>query len=221
MKTLAPLTLAGALAAVLAATAPAQDDEKTKPYELGSTVDETLELKDVNGKVHSMKEYRGKTVVLHFWSATCPYMKPGSPKLEAIAKDYAGKDVVSISICSNVTEIGPKPHPPKVNDDDPEPYESIKKFCKKKEFEIPVLVDHGNVVADRFQARTTPHCFVIDAKGVIRYVGALDDDPRGKKGEDRKDYVRMALDDVLAAKDVRVKKSKPYGCSIKRIRLER
>ena len=74
-----------------------------------------------------------------------------------------------------------------------------------------MFADHGNKVSGLFQARTTPHCFVIDQKGVLRYAGALDDDPGEKKGETAVVYVRDAADALLAGKDVAVKETKPYG----------
>ena len=62
-----------------------------------------------------------------------------------------------------------------------------------------------------FRARTTPHCYVIDQKGVLRYEGALDNDPRGRKGEDATMYVRDAIDAALAGKKYAKSSTKPYG----------
>ena len=70
--------------------------------------------------------------------------------------------------------------------------------------------DNGAKVADRFDARTTPHCFVIDAKGVIQYAGAFDDDPRGRK-ENPVNYVGEAVDALLDGKKVETTKTRPYG----------
>ncbi|MCC7171975.1 MAG: redoxin domain-containing protein, partial [Planctomycetes bacterium] len=85
---------------------------------------------------------------------------------------------------------------------------------------FPVYADHGNKVADLFGAQHTPHCFVIDQKGVLRYVGGLDDDPQGNKGDATKQYVRDAIDALLAGKEPAVKESKPYGCGVKRVKAK-
>jgi len=93
----------------------------------------------------------------------------------------------------------------------------IRKYAKEAEVPYPILIDRKNVVADRFGAETTPHIYVIDAKGVVRYTGGVDDDPRGQKGDDAKRYVAEALDAVLGGREVAMKTSPPFGCTIKRI----
>jgi hypothetical protein len=65
-----------------------------------------------------------------------------------------------------------------------------------------------------FDAKTTPHVFVVDKEGTLMYSGAVDDDPRG--GNDQKvNYVKDALDALLAGKAVTTTATKPYGCSVK------
>jgi hypothetical protein len=83
-----------------------------------------------------------------------------------------------------------------------------------------VYADHGNKVADLFNAQHTPHCFVVAQKGVLRYAGGLDDDPKGEKGEATKQYVRDAIDALLAGKGPATRESKPYGCGIKRVKVK-
>jgi thiol-disulfide isomerase/thioredoxin len=214
-----------ALGGVLALPLIAQDKKpetrpapaaKAEPYKLGSTVDENLTLRDLDGKELKFKDLRGKVVFIHFWSSTCPFEITADPKTVALAERYKGKDVVSLAINSNSTEIGaeaPKDAKPG------EAYKDIRKHLADKKMSFPVYVDHGNKVADMFQAMHTPHCFVIDQKGVLVYVGGLDDDPKGDKGEATKQYVRDAIDATLAGKPVEVKEAKPYGCSIKRIKV--
>jgi len=197
-----------------------QDAKKDKPkvYEVGSKIDSKLSLVDLNGKQHTLGAYKGKTVVLAFWSSQCPYMKLGSPRIQAVHTDYAKQDVVVLGICSNKGELGLQPDWKDVNPEDKEalPYPALRKHLKKGGYTYPILADHGNVVADLFRARTTPHCYVIDAKGILRYQGAVDDDPRGKKGADARSYLREALDAVIAGQAVTTPNTKPYGCSIKR-----
>jgi len=188
--------------------------EETKPYKLGAVVDEKITLSDLDGKEVTFKDLRGKVVFIHFWSMTCPYEIVADPKTVAIIERYEGKDVMCLAINSNSTEYGDEP-PADARPEDR--YKDIRKHLAKKEMSFPVYIDRGNVVADLFGAQHTPHCFVIDQKGVLRYMGGLDDDPKGEKGE-AKQYVRDAVDALLAKQEVAVKESKPYGCSIKRVK---
>ena len=187
------------------------DDKKPVKYEVGSTIEETLALKDIDGKTHTMKDLRGKVVFIHFHSMHCPFMTPATPKIKQFQKDYAEKAVVVLAINANQAEIGEAPKETSFA----APYEELKEYVKENEVRYPICVDHGNKLSERFQARTTPHCYVIDAKGVLRYAGALDDDPKGEKGADAKNYVRLAVDSLLEGKDVETATTKPYGCSIK------
>jgi len=57
--------------------------------------------------------------------------------------------------------------------------------------------------------------YIIDGNGSLVYIGAIDDDPRGKKGEPAVNYVAVALDEILAGNAVTTAETKPYGCSVK------
>jgi thiol-disulfide isomerase/thioredoxin len=213
-----------ALCAVIAQPLVAQDKPKKddKPveapkepqlYKLGATVDENLTLRDLDGKELKFKDLRGKVVLIHFWSSTCPFEIVADPKFTELAKRWKDKkDVVILAIDSNSTEIGAMPPTDKPG------YTEIREHLKKKELTFPVYADHGNKVADLFQAQSTPHCFVLNPKGVIVYAGGLDDDPKGEKGEAAQNYARDAVENTLAGKEIKVKESKSYGCSIKRIK---
>ena len=98
------------------------------------------------------------------------------------------------------------------------PYSNLRSHIRKNKLSFPVLIDFENVLANRFKATATPHCFVIDQEGVLRYAGAIDDDPAGrKKDEDRTDYVQEAVSSILSGEPVEIPSTKAYGCSIKRV----
>lgn len=182
-------------------------DVKVEPLKLGATVDPDLVLRDIDGKETKAKDLRGKTIFIHFWSMVCPYEPAAEPKFAALLELYKGKDVLQFGIASNQRELGPEP-----DKDSKEPtYPKIRAHVEKTKSTYPILIDRGNKLSDYFGGRTTPHCFVIDGKGVLVYAGGLDDDPRGDKGEEAQFYVRDAIDAVLAGKDIKVKESKPYG----------
>jgi len=215
----AGLAAAPAIAAVTQDPAPATrqekkgDEKKPETLKVGSVVPERVALPDLDGARHSFKDMRGKVVVLHFWSDRCPYEEHGNPVFARMEKRYAdNKDVVLVGINSNQNELGRKPGE---DADHSKLYKNLRDKLKKAGLSHTMLADHGNVVSRLFQARTTPHCFVIDKKGVIQYAGALDNDPRGDKGDDATNYVVDAVTAVLAGKRPETTSTKPYGCSIK------
>jgi thiol-disulfide isomerase/thioredoxin len=212
------LALCGFLAQPLTAQEKKKDDKpvetpKEQVYKLGSTVDENLVLRDLDGKELKFKDLRGKVVLVHFWATMCPYEIVADPKFTELEKRWKDKkDVVIVAINSNSSEIGATPPTEKPG------YDAVRAHLKKKGLTFPVYADHGNKVADLFQAQSTPHCFVLDRKGVIVYQGALDDDPKGDKGEATKSYARDAVEATVEGKEIKVKETKSYGCAIKRIK---
>lgn len=225
MRTMQKLVTCGAVLGSLLVLPASARQEKEKPeklaapaavatapvYKLGSVVDESLVLAGMDGKTTTFKDLRGKVVLLHFWSTTCPYETVADPKFVELEKRWKdNKDVVILAINANSSEIGDK-----VPSDG---YAAIKEHARKKGLTHALIADHGNKLADLFQAKSTPHCFVLDRKGTIVYAGGLDDDPKGDKGAATQNYARDAVEAVLAGKEVTLKESKPYGCSIKRIK---
>ena len=208
-----------ALCGALALPTAAQDEKKQpsepveaaakEPYKVGSTVDESLVWRDIDGKPYKVKDLRGKVVMIHFWSINCPWEKQAEPKFKAFQERYKDKDLVMLAIASNQDELGPEP--PADRDPAQPTYEKIRKRLKDWKITYPIVIDHGNEISSLFQGKTTPHCFVIDPKGVIVYAGALDDDMKAEKGDEAKAYVRDAIDAALAGKTVEVKETKPYG----------
>lgn len=172
------------------------------PYEIGATVSPDIKLKDINGKEHSLADFRGQVVFIHFWSIVCPYEKLAEPKCKEIQKDFGDKGLVEIAINANQKEISEPGDPP---------YANLRSHVEQAGVNFMVTVDPGNKITDMFGGQSTPHCFVIDRDGVLRYSGALDDDPRGEKGKDAKGYVREAIQAVLAGEKVPVATTKPYG----------
>src|SRR5690606_33005923 len=78
----------------------------------------------------------------------------------------------------------------------------------------PICLDESGDVGRAYDAKTTPHMYVIDREGVLRYAGAIDDE-RALEGGPEVNYVEAALKALLAGEEVETKTSKPYGCSVK------
>lgn len=186
----------------LVSTAPvriqADAGQAATPFQVGSVVPPDIALKDLDGKEHTLGQYRGKVVFIHFWSIVCPSEKQAEPKCIDIQKQFGDK-VVQIAINANQGELQDAT------------YAAMRDHVQKAGVNFVVTVDPGNKVTDLFGGTSTPHCFVIDKDGTLRYNGALDDDPRGQKGAAATPYVRNAIQSLIDGKPVDPATTKPYG----------
>ena len=188
--------------AALVCAAPARiQGQVAAAYQIGATVPTDVTLKDIFGKDHTLGEYRGKVVFIHFWSIVCPYEKLAEPKCIEMQKQFGDK-MVEIAINANQGEL---------KADASGTYGNLRDHVQQAGVNFLVAVDPGNKLTDLFGGTNTPHCFVLDKNGTLQYAGALDDDPKGDKGAQATPYVRNAIDAVLAGKPVANATTKPYG----------
>jgi peroxiredoxin len=157
-------------------------------------------LTDQAGEQHTLSDYRGQIVVLEWLNPECPYVQRhyDSGTMRTLAEDYPDEKVKWLAIDSSHFV---KP-------------EDSRKWRNKYDLPYPILQDPEGKVGRTYQAKTTPHMFVIDAEGTLRYAGGIDDDPRGRK-EDPTNYVEQAVDALLEGEKPPVSKAKPYGCTVK------
>lgn len=166
-------------------------------------------LTDVNGKEHTLSDYRGKIVVLEWINHGCPYVSKhyDSRNMQTLQADLTGKDIVWLSICSSA--------PGKQGHMSNRKWQSA--IRSKGMNSSAVLVDESGEVGRAYGARTTPHMFVIDDKGVLAYEGAIDSvrsvDPADIARA--KNYVISAVEALIKGDEVSPSVTKPYGCSIK------
>jgi peroxiredoxin len=162
-------------------------------------------LKDLDGKAHNLSDFRGKTVVLEWFNPECPFVVKHHKTNKTFAElyeNYQSKDVVFLAINSGAA--GKQGNGVELN----------KKMKDEWKIQYPILVDEDGKVGRAFGAKTTPHMFVIDKDGKLVYAGAIDNNrDRSKAGD--KNYVKNALDAVLAGKPVEESSTQPYGCSVK------
>lgn len=157
-------------------------------------------LKDESGAVHSLDKYKGKIVVLEWTNPNCPFVVR---HYEADTMDKTQK----ASDASKVVWLA-------VNSTADNTADASKEWKKKEGFGYPVLQDAAGTVGKSYGAKTTPHMFVVDQKGVLQYSGAIDDDARGTN----KTPVNHVLNAVKALQDgkaVPTATTPPYGCSVK------
>jgi peroxiredoxin len=169
---------------------------------VGGMMDD-FSLQGVDGKTHSLNSLKGKNgAVVMFLSAQCPVVKAYIERINAVAADYQSKGITFIGINSNHTED----------------LAWVKSDAEQNFAKFPMLIDKGNVLADKLGATVTPEAYFIDAKNVLLYHGAIDNDRSGKAITDQ--YLRTAFDASLAGKKIERTKANAFGCTIKRLKAE-
>ncbi len=181
------LTIAAALIAADKPAAEKPAEKAPKVAKLGKPAP-TFKLSDFSGKSYDLADYQDKIVVLEWFNKDCPFCKMFCEDLKKTAADYATKGVVWLAIDSTNFRKN----------------EENAAYAKEHKIDYPILSDFDGKVGRQFDAKTTPHVFIID-KGKLVYAGAFVD--MGKK----KTYVANALDALLAGKQPSPSKTKPFG----------
>ena len=160
----------------------------------------TFSLVDEAGKSHNLESYRGKTVVLEWTNPQCPFVVRhyDAGTMKRLAEATAGDGVVWLAVNSSHFTSS----------------KETKAWASKYGHTFPTLQDPSGKVGKAYGAKTTPHMFVIDGAGVVRYDGAIDSDPWVKE-KSSENYVRAAIMDLKAKRPVGKDSVKPYGCSVK------
>jgi peroxiredoxin len=165
---------------------------------IGSAI-EDFKLNDSNGTEKSFNDLKGKNgAVLVFLSTECPVVRGYNDRMSKLAADYSAKGINLIGINSNWNESP-----------------SIIKAHTAEHYKFPVLIDKGNVLADKLNAAATPETFYFDGAGKLVYHGAIDNDRTGENVTGN--YLRDAIEAVLAGKTVPKAETFAIGCSIKKI----
>jgi peroxiredoxin len=166
-------------------------------------------ITDTAGKAVQLGDYKGKYVVLEWVNPECPFVRKhySSGNMQALQKEWAGRDVVWLAINSTNASHTEFKTPRQMSD------------WMKSQNATPAatLLDSTSDTGRAYGARTTPHMFVIDPAGKVIYNGAIDD-KRSANPADAKtanNYVRAALTEAMSGKPVTVGNTTPYGCSVK------
>ena len=166
-------------------------------------------LPSADGKEVSLESQRGKFVVLEWLNHGCPYVRKhyDSDNMQSLQRKFTGKGVVWLSIISSA--------PGKQGHSTPE--QALADVAAKNAKPTAVLLDPAGAVGKLYGAKTTPHMFVIDDKGVLVYAGAIDDNPSSDAADaaTAKNYVRAAYEEASAGKPVTTASTPPYGCGDK------
>jgi Redoxin len=193
-------------------------------------------LKDDKDQSHSLSDFSNKFVVLEWYNKDCPFVrkhytpKKGETlghmqKLQAsytdkaqLHKKYPGKDVVWLTIVSSGKDKKGKPKEGYMTPAESRSWMGADHENSKATF---VLLDTDSKVAHLYGAKTTPHMFVINDKGVLVYAGAIDNAMENNDSIEKADldkatnYVANALDEAMKDKKVAMASTTPYGCGVK------
>lgn len=190
------------------AMADKEEDIVTTGYGYGiGDVATDFKLKDVNGKMVSLSDYKdAKGFVVIFTCNTCPFAVASEDRIIALDKKYKEKGYPVIAI---------NPNDPEVQPDDT--FELMQAKAKEKGFTFPYLYDSSNTVYASYGATKTPHVYLLkkeDKGNVVKYIGAIDDNVRNGDAV-KEQFLAKAIDELLAGKEVSVQETKAIGCSVK------
>lgn len=179
--------------------------------ELGDALP-AFNLPGVDGKMHTEKTYAGaKVLVFVFTCNHCPTAQAYETRLKKLHDDYRGKGVQLIAVSPNddkavrLDELGYTD----LNDS----LADMKVRAKDQKFAFPYLYDgETQAFSKKVGVLATPHVFIFDAKRTLRYAGRIDN---ADVGEVTSHDARNAIDDLLAGRDVKVPKTRCFGCSTK------
>ena len=162
---------------------------------------------DINGKTVKLADYKGKIVVLESYNSDCPFCHNhyATGAAQELQKQLAAKGVVWLMVNSVSVK----------NSSHRTAEQAQKEWTDLKSAATAWLDDRDGTIGHLYEMKTTPHVFVIAADGTLAYNGAMDDraqpfgDPRTAKN-----YVRTAVEELLAGKPVATSHTKPYGCGV-------
>ena len=156
-----------------------------------------FELPNLNGKIQRLSDYRRRIVIVNFWSCECPHSERTDKAILSMFVQWQD-DVTMLTIASNRNET----------------VEALKEAAESRR--LPeVLHDADCQVANLFEAQTTPHVFVIDREGILRYRGSVDD-VTFRQRKPTRFFLDEAVESLLAGQLPTLTESSAYGCAIVR-----
>jgi thiol-disulfide isomerase/thioredoxin len=156
----------------------------------------------IDGQTVAMKPDDGKLKVVIFTCNQCPYAKAFEPRIIEIAKRFESKGVEFYAV--------------NPNDDSKYPEETLanmKARADEKRYPLPYLKDGDSATARAYGARVTPHVFLVDGSGVVRYRGYVDDS--AKEAERKTTGLTDALNSLLNGREIANNDTRAFGCTIK------
>jgi peroxiredoxin len=160
-----------------------------------------FELPDLGGALHRLHDCRGRIAIVNFWSCECPHAERTDRAIMAMFVQWS-EDVVLLPVASNRIESA----------------EALAEAAKIRRLPL-ILFDKDDIVADLYEAQTTPHVFVIDRDGIVRYRGAVDD-VTFRVRKPTRFFLDEAVEALLAGRLPALAETPAYGCTIVREAVE-
>jgi peroxiredoxin len=154
-------------------------------------------LPDMDGNVYSTSDYRGQIVIVNFWSAECPWSQRCDEQIINLLQDWSN-GVQYLPVASNRNEA----------------FDLIQNVAKERQLPL-MLHDPDQKAADLYGAITTPHIFVIDSDGILRYQGAFND-VSFRQPEPTVNYLQQAVEALRSGSFPEPDEIPSYGCTIVR-----
>ncbi len=156
-----------------------------------------FELRGLDGQLCRLSDYRGRIVIVNFWSADCPHVVRADASLRAAMSRW-GEAVAWLVIASNANESF-----------------SVLENAARERGLSTLLMDAKQAVADAYAAQVMPEVFIVDRAGVLRYRGAVDDVTFRQRVPTRS-FVEEVVDALLRGELPSVTEVPAFGCSIVR-----
>ncbi len=164
---------------------------------------------DIKGQSFHLSEHKGEIVVLEWTNDQCPFVKKhyNTGNMQKTQGEAIDKGVTWVSIISSAP--GRQGH---VSD-----AEALKIAEEKGSKASNIIRDESGDIGHLYDAKTTPHMFVIDKEGILVYAGAIDNNssPREATIEGATNYVHEALSALEKGEMPAVSETAPYGCGVK------
>ncbi|MEE4295571.1 MAG: thioredoxin family protein [Wenzhouxiangella sp.] len=165
---------------------------------------------DTKGQTHSLSDFAGQLVILEWTNHDCPfvvkhYSAGNMQDQQRLARDE--HNAIWLTVISS--RAGEQGHVT--------PEQADELTASRDAFPTAVLLDESGDMGRAYDARVTPHMYIIDGDGILSYMGGIDSNP-SRHSEDIPDatqYVVKALDDLAAGREVAHAVTRPYGCTIK------
>jgi AhpC/TSA family len=162
-----------------------------------------------DGRTFHLADYRGKYVVLEWHNNGCPFVRKqyNSGNMQRLQKQWTGQGVAWFTILSSAP--GKQGYVTATEEND--------YLAKMQAAPTAALLDPSGEIGHLYDAKTSPHMFVINPQGVMIYDGAIDDKPTPDLNDvpGAKNYVSLALEEAMAGRQVEISATRPYGCSVK------
>lgn len=158
-------------------------------------------LLDLDGARHELSRLRGRVVVLEWFNADCPYVAKyhRSGLVRAMVRELRPRGVTWLAIASGISAASA---------------DDLGAAAREWSIAYPILRDRDGAIARAYRARRTPHMYVIDRDGVLRYEGALDDAPDDLTSLGERNHVLRAVGAVLDGREVEVAHTTPFGTTV-------